>query len=167
MLRRFRLPLLALTLLGVLVIGAACRHVGQGDLHVSNDLSGIGRDNTTFDAYAPDSGDVWPPAGNVNIFVKGDNFGSPPSYGLNSYMYLVRTNLACPQSEGAPEVFLLSNVTIVGVITITAGSANQFVTMADTPAARQSRFALMDIIETPNTSGGHLIHRCGTVNWTP
>ena len=74
----------------------SCTLVGQGNLHVSNDLSGIGRDNTTLHAYVADPGDVWPPAGYVNIFITGDDFGSPPSYGMNGYVYLVRTDLNCP-----------------------------------------------------------------------
>lgn len=150
---------------GVLALG--CRQVGQGHLNVANDLSGIGRNNTTFQAFAPDSGDVWPPTGYLNIFVRGDDFGSPPSYGMTGYLYLVRTTLDCPQSEGAPEVFRLSDVTIAGVITVTAGSVNQFLTMQDTAANRNSTWALIDIGETPDTGGGHLVRRCGTVTWSP
>src|SRR4051812_5902111 len=77
-----------IALLAVFAAAAAmsCTLVGQGDLHVANDLSGIGRDNTTFHAYAPEPGDVWPPAGYVNIFVTGDDFGTPPSYGMNGYV---------------------------------------------------------------------------------
>src|SRR5947208_15356562 len=90
------------TRLGVIAIfagallAASCTLVGQGNLHVSNDLSGIGADNTTLHAYAPDPGDVWPPAGYVNLQVRGDDFGTPPAYGLNSFLYLVRTSLDCP-----------------------------------------------------------------------
>jgi hypothetical protein len=136
-------------------------------LHVSNDLSGAGQDNTFLRAFAPDTGDPWPPSGFVNLFVKGDDFGQAPSYGMNGYLYLVRTDLACPQSEGAPEVFRLSDVTIAGIVTVTAGSVNQFLTMQDNAANRQSRWALIEIPEFPSTGGGHLIRRCGTVTWTP
>lgn len=153
--------------LGVLMIAAAsCRIVGQGDLRIANDLSGIGADNTTLRAFAADPGDAWPPPGYVNLFVKGDDFGLPPSYGMTGYLYLVRTNLNCPQSEGAPEQFGLSDVTIVGIITVTNGSVNQFVTMPDTAANRSSRWALIEINEIAGVPGAHLIHRCGTVTWT-
>ncbi|MHB8378123.1 MAG: hypothetical protein ACYDEB_14385 [Dehalococcoidia bacterium] len=160
-----RTGLLVLAVVGLALVG--CRQVATGSLHVANDLSGIGRDNTFLRAYAPDPGDVWPPTGQVNILVKGDDFGSPPSYGMNGYLYLVRTSALCPQSEGAPEVFTLSAVTITGIITVTAGSVNQFVTMADTPANRAATWALIDVGEFPSTGGGHLIRRCGPVIWTP
>ena len=153
-----------------LIIGtlfaASCTLVGQGNLHVSNDLSGIGADNTTLRAFAPDPGDAFPPNGYVSLFVKGDDFGRPPSYGMNGYLYLVRTDLACPQSEGAPEAFTLSDVTIVGIITVTNGSVNQFEIMQDTPANRQSHWALIEINELDGYPALHLVHRCGSVTWT-
>ena len=149
---------------GMLIM--SCRVVGTGHLNVANDLSGIGADNTEFRAYVAESGDPWPPAGTLSISVTGDDFGRAPSYGMNGYLYLVRANAACPQSEGAPEVFTLAQVTIVGIVTVREGNVNQFLTMDDTPAARQSRFALMEIVEFPGASGGHLIHRCGTVTWS-
>ena len=161
-----RAALIVLALAG-LTAAMACKVVGQGDLHVANDLSGIGRDNTVFRAFVADAGEPWPPAGQVNLFVHGDDIGKPPSFGFNGYLYLVRTSSACPQSEGAPEVFRLSDVTITGMITVTNGTANQFVTMPDTPANRAATWALIALDETPNTNGGHLISRCGTVNWTP
>ena len=161
-----RSHLALLVMAGVALVAASCTLVGQGDLHIGNDLSGIGADNTTFHAYAPDSGEVWPPAGFVNMFVKGDDFGRPPSYGMNGYLYLVHTGLDCPQSEGAPEAFTLPDVTIAGVITVTNGSVNQFVTMQDTGANRQARWALIEINEIDGYPGQHLIHRCGTVTWT-
>jgi hypothetical protein len=155
--------------IGALVIGsmlaASCTVVGQGDLHVSNDLSGIGRDNTTLTAYAPDPGDVFPPPGTVSLYVKGDDFGVPPSYGMNGYLYLVRTDLECPQSEGAPEGFNLADVTVVGIVTVTNGSVNQFVTMPDIAANRQPRWALIEINEFAGYEPLHLSHRCGTVTW--
>jgi photosystem II stability/assembly factor-like uncharacterized protein len=43
---------------------------------------------------------------------------------------------------------------------------NQFLTQADTPAARQARWALIDIPELAGFPGQHLIHRCGTVSWS-
>lgn len=165
--RTRRVPLLIIACVAVALFAAGCRHVGHGQVRVANDLSGIGVDNSMIDAFVADTGDDWPPPGYVNLFVKGDDFGTPPSYGMNGYLYLVRTNTACPHSEGMPEVFALADVTIVGVITITAGSANQFVTMQDTPANRQAVWALIEIGETPITPGGHMIRRCGTVTWTP
>lgn len=161
---RARLGFVAL--IATALFAASCTLVGQGDLHVSNDLSGIGADNTTLHAYAPDPGDVWPPAGFVNLQVRGDHFGSPPSYGMNGFLYLVRTSLTCPQSEGAPETFSLNDVTISGIITVTNGSVNQFVTMQDTPSNRESNWALIEINELAGYPGTHKIHRCGIVTWT-
>ena len=158
---------LALVLLiGAGLAAASCTLVGQGDLHVANDLSGVGADNTIFRAFAPDSGDPWPPSGFVNVFVRGDDFGKPPSYGMNGYLYLAHTDLACPQSEGAPEAFTLSDVTLAGIVTVTNGSVNQFVTVQDTTANRQSQWTLMEINELAGYPNLHLIHRCGEVTWT-
>jgi len=98
--------------------------------------------------------------------VRGDDLGSPPSYGMNGFVYLVRTDLACPQAEGAPETYSLNDVTIAGIVTVTNGSVNQFVTMQDTPANRQSRWALIDIGELSGYPGAHLIRRCGEVTWS-
>jgi hypothetical protein len=158
---------LVLVTLAAMAAALACREVGRGDLHVANDLSGIGRDNTIFRAYLSDPGEPWPPAGQLNLFVRGDDIGKPPSFGFNGYLYLVRTSMACPQSEGAPEVFHLPDVTITGIVTVVNGTVNQFVTMPDTPANRSGTWALIAIDETPDTSGGHLISRCGTVTWQP
>ncbi len=164
MVTRRRLPIVLLA--AVAMLAASCTLVGQGNLHVANDLSGIGADNTTMHAYAPDPGDVWPPAGSVNLQVRGDDFGHPPSYGMNGFLYLVRTGLDCPQSEGAPEAFTLNDVAITGIITVTNGSVNQFLTMQDTPANRQSHWALIEINELAGYPGLHLIHRCGAVTWS-
>ena len=161
---RVRVALVASMAAGLLAV--SCTLVGQGDLHISNDLSGIGRDNTIFRAWERDAGDPIPPAGFVSIFVRGDDFGHPPSYGMNGYLYLVRTDLACPQSEGRPESFTLGQVTIVGVVTVTNGTVNQFVLMPDSAANRQDRFALMDIGEIQDFPGEHLLHRCGTITWS-
>ncbi len=158
-----RIALLMFAVAGVAAM--SCTIVGQGHLNVSNDLSGLGADNTTFRAFAPDPGDAWPPAGFVDLFVKGDDFGVPPAYGMNGYLYLARTNLACPQSEGAPEGFTLADVTLTGVITVTNGSVNQNVTMQDTPTNRQSHWALLEINELAGFPGLHLLHRCGEVTW--
>jgi hypothetical protein len=162
LLSRFGLVLLV----GAGLVAASCTLVGQGHLNVANDLSGLGADNTIFRAFAADPGDAWPPAGNVNIYVHGDDFGSPPSFGMNGYLYLARTNLACPQSEGAPEAFTLADVTLVGIVTVTNGTVNQNVTMQDTTATRQSHFALIEIPELSGYPGLHLIHRCGEITWT-
>jgi len=161
---RFKLAFAAMLTLALLA--SACTLVGQGALNVANDQSGIGADNTTFHAFAADSGDPFPPAGYLNLFVRGDDFGSPPSYGMNGYLYLVRTNLPCPQSEGAPEAFTLADVTIIGVVTVTNGSVNQSSIMLDSPAARQFRFASMEIPELAGYPGLHLLERCGTITWS-
>lgn len=145
---------------------SSCTLVGQGDLHVANDQSGIGADNTIFRAFVADSGDVFPPPGQLNLFVRGDDFGKPPAYGMNGYLYLVRSNLQCPQSEGAPEAFTLSDVTLVGIVTVTNGSVNQFLLMPDSTAARQSHWALIELFELAGFPGKHLIHRCGEVTWS-
>jgi hypothetical protein len=161
-LSRFALVLL----IGAGLAAASCTLVGQGTLHVANDLSGIGADNTTFRAFAPDPGDAWPPAGFVNLFVKGDDFGQPPSYGMSGYLYLAHTGLDCPQSEGAPETFTLADVTLAGIVTVTNGSVNQNLTMQDTGANRQGHWALIEMNELDGYPGQHLIHRCGAVTWT-
>jgi hypothetical protein len=158
---------LAVAVLSLAAVSAACREVGRGDLRVQNDLSGIGRDNTIFRAYAPEPGDAWPPAGQLSLYVRGDDFGSPPSYGMNGFVYLVRTGNPCPQSEGRPETFTLGDVTIAGVVTVTNGTVNQFLIMPDTPANRQSTWALIDIGALQDFPGEHFIRRCGTVTWTP
>lgn len=165
--RRTGMSRIALLLVIAAGLGAAaCTLVGQGPLHIANDLSGLGRDNTMFRAYAPEPGDPFPPAGNLNISIMGDDFGHPPAYGMNGYVYLVRTNAACPQSEGAPETFMLNAVTIVGVVSVTNGSVNQIVTIPDTPSARQANWALIDVGELSGYPGQHFIYRCGTVVWT-
>jgi hypothetical protein len=148
------------------LVAVACRQVGYGDLRVANDLSGIGRDNTWLRAYSPDPGDAWPPAGYVNLWVKGDDFGHPPAYGMNGYLYLVRTGVACPMAEGAPEVFNLNDVTIVGIVTVRSGGVDQFLLMADAPADREATWALIETGEFSG-GGGHFIQRCGTVTWSP
>lgn len=157
--------LAAAALAAIAILAASCTLVGEGDLRVQNDLSGIGADNTIFRAFEADTGDVFPPAGYLNIFVRGDDFGRPPSFGLNSYLYLVRTDDACPESEGAPETFKLADVTLIGIVTITNGSANQFLLMPDAPGARQQTFALIEINEFEGFPGEHYIHRCGEVTW--
>ena len=155
---------------GVLALAfaaVACRQVGVGTLHVANDLSGLGRDNTTFHAYAHEAGDTWPPAGQLSIYVQGDDIGKPPAFGENGFLYLVRTTAACPMSEAAPEVFKLSDVTITEVVTVTNGTVNQIGMLPDTAANRAPTWALVEIGEEPDTGGGHLVRRCGTVTWTP
>lgn len=154
-------------MLALAFAAVACRQVGVGTLHVANDLSGIGRDNTVFHAYAHDAGDAWPPAGQLSIYVRGDDIGTPPSFGENGFLFFVRTSAACPMSEGAPEVFKLSDVTITEVVTVQNGSVNQIGFVADTPANRADTWALIEIGEEANTGGGHLVRRCGTVTWTP
>ena len=157
---------LALLLLATGVFAASCQLVGQGHLNVSNDQSGIGADNTEFRAYAAGPGDPFPPAGYLALHVRGDDFGRPPSYGMNGYLYLVGTAAACPQSEGAPEAFTLSQVSILGIATVSNGTVNQFFTVADTTANRHARWGLMEINELAGYPGQHLLHRCGSVAWT-
>ncbi len=159
--RLFVVPLAAAA-----IFAASCTLVGQGDLHVSNDESGIGADNTTFRAYVADSGDPFPAPGYLSMFVRGDDFGQPPSYGMNGYLYLVSTSDPCPQSEGAPEAFTLAQVNIAGIVTVSYGSVNQFVTVQDSAAARRPQWALIEINELTGYPGLHLIHRCGAVSWT-
>ncbi|HYM14804.1 MAG TPA: hypothetical protein VEZ14_04545 [Dehalococcoidia bacterium] len=160
------LRIAALAAVGIGLLAASCTLVGQGNLHVANDLSGLAADNTMLRAFAPGPGDAWPPAGFVNLWVKGDDLGSPPSYGMNGYVYLVRTGLPCPMSEGRPETFRLSDVTITGIVTVTNGSVNQFLTMQDTPANRAAHWALIDIGELSGYPGEHFIRRCGDVTWS-
>ena len=166
MLRRLSTPRFAVVVvLAAAVLAASCQLVGSGDLHVQNDLSGLGEDNTTFEAFVADPGDAWPPPGELAIWVKGDDFGSPPDYGMDGFLYVVRTELECPMSEGAPEVFELTDVDIVGVASVRDGSVNQFFTMPDSSANRDPRWALIEIGTV--VPDGHLIHRCGTVTWNP
>jgi hypothetical protein len=156
--------LVAIAVLGV--AAAACELVGQGQLHVQNDLSGIGADNTFLYAFEHETGDAWPPAGTLALAVQGDDFGRPPNYGMDGFLYLVRTDLDCPMSEAAPEVFELDDVTIVGVVTITDGTANQMLSMPDDPAAREDTWALIELGPFSATEPGHAISRCGTVTWS-
>jgi hypothetical protein len=144
----------------------ACELVGQGNLHVQNDLSGIGADNTVFYAWEHEAGDVWPPPGYLSIAVRGDDLGPAPNFGMDGYLYLVRTDAECPMSEAAPELFELDDVTIVGVVTVTDGTVNQVLSAPDAPADRDARWALIDIGEFTGYEPGHFIHRCGTVTWT-
>ena len=148
------------------IFAASCQLVGQGNLHVANDLSGLGADNTTFRAFIADSGDPFPAPGYLNIFVKGDDFGRPPTYGMNGYLYLVSTDNICPQSEGAPEAFTLAQVNIAGIVTVAYGGVNQFVTLPDTTASRRPQWALIEINELAGYPGLHLIHRCGAITWS-
>lgn len=147
------------------LFAASCELVGEGDLHVSNDLSGIGRDNTILRAYAADAGEPVPPAGYLSLFIRGDDFGRPPSYGMNGYLYLVSTDDACPESEGAPESFELADVDIRGIVTVTNGSVNQFVFVPDNASTRDDRWALIEPTELDGYPDEHLAHRCGTVTW--
>ena len=166
LLHHARTTLMIAALGAIALAAAACEIVGQGDLHVSNDLSGIGADNTVFYAFEHESGDAWPPAGTLALAVRGDDFGKPPSYGMDGFLYLVRTNQPCPMSEGAPELFELDDVTIVGVVTVTDGTVNQMLSIPDVASARQDRWALIDIGEFAGWEPGHLAYRCGTVTWS-
>lgn len=145
----------------------ACHQVGQGQLNVANDLSGIPKNNTFLHAVVKDQGDPWPGANEVGILVQGDDIGQNPGYNLNGFVYLVHTSKACPMSEGAPETFALSDVQITGVITVNNGSVNQVVTMNDSPQNRASTWALIALGDLQGHPGQHFIYRCGTVAWTP
>ena len=155
-----------IALAGLVVFAAGCTLVGEGDLHIANDESGIGADNTIFRAFVSDPGDAFPPDGYLNIFVRGDDFGRAPDYGLDGYLYLVSTDEECPQSEGAPEAFTLDEVTIVGIATVTDGTVNQFFLTEDTADARAPRWALIELFELADFPGEHLIERCGEVTWS-
>jgi hypothetical protein len=164
--RRTRAILFLSTAVAFALFGASCRLVGSGALHVANDESGLGADNTTFSAYAPDAGDAFPPQGHLALFVRGDDFGQPPAYGMNGYLYLVGSSKPCPESEGRPETFRLSDVAIRGIVTVTDGSVNQFLMVADNPTLMTPRWALIEINELAGFAGEHLVHRCGHVTWT-
>ena len=153
-------------LIGFVLLAAGCELVGQGDLHIANDESGIGADNTIFRAFVSDPGDAFPPDGYLNIFVRGDDFGQAPDYGMDGYLYLVSTDEQCPQSEGAPESFTLDDVTIIGIATVTDGTVNQFFLTEDTAAARAPRWALIELFELDGFPDEHLIERCGEVTWS-
>lgn len=158
--------LAAAAMLALGMFAASCTLVGQGDLHVSNDLSGIGQDNTRLLAFERDSGDVVPPQGYLALFVKGDDFGTPPSYGMNGYLYLVSTDDPCPESEGAPEAFELADVRIDGIVTVVNGSVNQFIFVPDTAATKKDNWALIDPLELAGFPDQHLAYRCGKVTWS-
>jgi hypothetical protein len=164
--RRSRLPLALLVLASASVFGMSCQLVGQGHLNISNDLSGIGADNTEFRAFVAETGDPFPPSGYMALAVRGDDFGRPPSYGMNGYLYLVGTSAPCPMSEGAPEAFTLAQVSIAGIATVTNGTVNQFFLLPDSSVNRHQRWALMEINELVGFPGKHLLERCGTVTWT-
>jgi hypothetical protein len=160
--RLFLIPLAALAFLA-----AGCELVGEGDLNIANDESGLGADNTIFRAFVSDEDDAFPPEGYLNIFVRGDDFGRAPDYGLNGYLYLVRTEEECPESEGAPEAFTLDEVDIVGIATVTDGTVNQFFLVEDASGVRDPRWALIEILEIgPDFPGEHLIERCGDITWS-
>ncbi len=163
-------PLLLLAVLALALtalVAVACRTVGYGELHVANDLSGLARDDTFLRAFASDPGDVFPPSGYLNLWVRGDDFGHPPSYGLNGYAYLMRGNAACPETEAGPELVNLSDFSIEGIVTVRSGSVDQFLLMEDTPANRNATWALTDINAWPGSPGSYFVYRCGTVTWTP
>jgi hypothetical protein len=161
-----RLIFIPLAALALLVAG--CTLVGEGDLHIANDESGLGADNTIFRAFVSDSGDDFPPDGFLNVFVRGDDFGRPPDYGMNGYLYLVRTDEQCPMSEGAPEAFTLDEVEIMGIATVTDGTVNQFFLIEDTPGVRDPTWALIELFEVglPEFPGEHAIERCGEIDWS-
>jgi hypothetical protein len=161
------LPLAAVAFALTALLAVACQQVGYGDLHVANDLSGAGRDNTWIRAFVAEPGDVFPPSGYLSLWVRGDDFGRPLTYGMNGYVYLVRGDVACPQTEAGPELLNLSDVTIVGIVTVKSGSVDQFVLMEDTPANRDGTWALIDINEWPGSAGDYFVFRCGGVTWTP
>ena len=164
--KRKRLAAIATMMIGAVAL-LACHQVGSGQLNVANDLSGIPKNNTALHAVVRDSGDAWPASGEVGILVQGDDIGQNPGYNMNGFVYLVRTSKACPMSEGAPETFALSDVTIAGVITVNDGSVNQVVTMADSAQNRASTWALIALGDLQGHPGEHFIYRCGTVTWTP
>ena len=162
-LTRPRLALLLIIAAGMAAF--SCTLIGQGQLHVSNDESGIGANNTILRAYAHNPGDTWPAEGEIGVLVQGDDFGTPPSYGLNGTLLLVNTAAQCPMSEGAPETFTMAEVAVVGDVPVIDGSVNQAFRLADTVSARAPRWALIEPVEMADFPGEHRIHRCGTVTW--
>jgi hypothetical protein len=162
MMRRFGIAAL-LALLAVFT--AACELVGQGDLHVQNDQSGLG-DGAILRAFEHEAGDVVPPDGMLAVAVLGGDFGRPPDFGMNGFLLLVVTDDPCPMSEGAPEVYDPADVSVVGVINVNDGSVQQMVLVADTPENRGPYWALIELTPFPDANGGHFIHRCGEVTWS-
>lgn len=159
-------PRLALALaLASAMAAFSCTLIGQGQLHVANDESGIGANNTILRAYAHNPGDTWPAEGEIGVLVQGDDFGTPPDYGMNGTLVLVNTTADCPMSEGAPETFTMAEVAVVGNVPVVNGRVNQAFRLADTPAARAPRWALIETDEMADFPGEHRIHRCGTVSW--
>jgi hypothetical protein len=150
---------------GIALLAGACTLIGQGTLHVQNDLSGLGADNTVLRVYAHNPGDSWPAAGELGVLVQGDDFGAPPTFGLNGALLLVSTLAECPMSEGAPETFSFAEVTIIGNVPVIDGKVNQAFRIADTPASRAPRWALIDPNDLDGFPNEHLIHRCGTVTF--
>ena len=143
----------------------SCTLIGQGQLHVSNDLSGLGANNTILRAYAHNTGDFWPGPGEIGVLVQGDDFGSAPVYGMNGTLLLVSTNAPCPMSEGAPETFTMQDVLVIGDVPVIDGRVNQAFRVVDDVQARLPRWALIEVDELAGYPGEHLIHRCGTVTW--
>lgn len=150
----------------VALVAAGCKLVAQGELHVANDESGLSGP-AVFRAWEHEDGDFVPPEGFLAIGVIGSQFGRPPSFGLDGFLYLVSTDEPCPMSEGAPEVFEPADVRVRGVITVTDGNVNQMVLVPDTADVRgDDVWALIEIAPFPDAGGGHLVHRCGEVTWS-
>jgi photosystem II stability/assembly factor-like uncharacterized protein len=154
-----------LPLSGIALLVGGCTLVGQGALHVQNDLSGLGADNTVIRFYAHNAGDTWPASGELGVLVQGDDFGSPPSFGLNGTLLLVSTLADCPMSEGAPETFAMADVTTIGSVPVINGRVNQAFRVPDAGASRAPRWALIEPTELSGFPGEHKIHRCGTVTF--
>jgi hypothetical protein len=159
----------ALTL--ALLIFSACRLVGSGQLHVVNDESGLGANDTVVLAFAPEAGDAWPPAGQAALLVTGTDFGVPPAFGMDGELYLVNSAFAmCPTGGVGPHVFNFAGqaVNILGTLTITDGVAHQWFTIPFTdpqPMRHYLSWALVDVDPVPGSSGDHMIRRCGAMNW--
>ena len=163
--RTSRIALLLVAAAGMAAV--SCTLIGQGSLHVSNDLSGIGADNTVLRFYAHNPGDTWPADGEFGVLVQGDDFGTPPSYGMNGTLLLVTTNAFCPMSEGAPETFKLTDVVVIGDVPVVNGSVNQAFRIPGVAESKRPTWALMETTELAGYPGVHKLHRCGTVTYVP
>ena len=156
--------------LAVLVF-SGCRLVGQGQLQVVNDESGLGANDTVVRAFAREPGDAWPPPGEAAILITGTDFGTPPDYGMDGELYFVNSTMAmCPTAGAGPHVFNIRGqaINIIGTVAVSDGNVHQWLTMPflyPQPMRRYLSWALIDTEPLPGSNGDHLIRRCGTMTW--
>lgn len=159
----------------VLVLAAlvfsGCRLVGNGQLLVVNDQSGLGANDTVIFAFARETGDSWPSVGEAAIFVTGTDFGQPPAFGMDGELFLVNSAFAlCPTAGVGPHVFNFAEqaVNILGTVEVTDGVVRQWLTIPFTdpqPMRHYLSWALVDTDPLPGSNGDHMIRRCGTMSW--